>query len=280
MIEVEDPVPEQLIRLRQGKRVIELRVSSRAECRALIAALAKASAMLPDDGQGTLTLAAAPAPQPAQAGGDGPGHGDAARQDEAVAGLLPGAEEAEAARRDDTWVQASNGLPANTGYCPASLRPGIPCARLAGHPLPHRTMAGIEWVPFPATLPQCPAGLLREAEDWGASCRKDAGHAPPHGGQDGEWADDHPRHVADLNAHDFSAPPAAEPMAVPPPDGGPLLPDCTRDGCLHPESAHAADDEETADGPCLLDRCRCPAYLVPETARLAAVTELRPAATP
>lgn len=56
------------------------------------------------------------------------------------------------------------------------------------------------------------------------------------------------------------------------------MPDCTRPGCGHGERAHAADDEENADGPCLLGGCRCAAYLLPPVtvaAALAPVSFLR-----
>lgn len=66
MIEVLDPVPEQVIPVMIGKRRVELRVSTRGECRALDRAAARAFTQLPDDGDGPLSLEA-PAPQPERA---------------------------------------------------------------------------------------------------------------------------------------------------------------------------------------------------------------------
>ena len=55
-MEIHDPVPEQVLRVTEGRKTTVLRLTSRAECRALIRAVALASLALPEDGEPPLTL--------------------------------------------------------------------------------------------------------------------------------------------------------------------------------------------------------------------------------
>jgi hypothetical protein len=71
-VDVADPVPEMIIPVTQGAKSTQLRVRTRAECRALIASAALAAAQLPDDGADTVTLIASLAPGPRLAAA-GPG---------------------------------------------------------------------------------------------------------------------------------------------------------------------------------------------------------------
>lgn len=84
---------------------------------------------------------------------------------------------------DEQQVDAAiaDGLPANTRYCPdgPTVEHG-PCARLAGHPVPHRDIHGSEW--FPGGGTRAPEGQCGEAwpADPALTCFREPGHHGQH----------------------------------------------------------------------------------------------------
>lgn len=152
---------------------------------------------------------ATPVPAPVPGAGDDSISGDvrAARRDtwvkdapadDAVAAFLPGA----APKVPDTWVHLT-WLSCGCTFPGPLTWPAGRTARCAEH----GEVATVD-------APQCPAGLLRESEDWADACKRDSGHEPPHRSEhNGDWTDDHPRHLPDISAHHFGEP--GEAAAIP-----------------------------------------------------------------
>ena len=191
-MEVQDPVTREIVPLVIGKRQVELPLESRAECRALIRAVALASERLPDDGEDVFSAVPYAADDEAwekHLAHKRPVHTDDMSGSEIAHAHLDGRD------RDDL----EHLLLFISGYCPAALADALgahppreaqdghviepvqpdsqpypghgehavtvpcgsasadwaPCARLDGHPVPHRDAKGSEWADFapaPGTL--------------------------------------------------------------------------------------------------------------------------------